>query len=364
MTDTGEAAREKGVVHLGYIDGLRGACALYIVLHHLAAAVGYVDGWFVPFIRWGGYCVAVFITISGFCLMLPVSRAGVALRGGAVRFYRKRVRRIVPPYLVALLCSVLLYPALTRGVVRFRDLVREPLLHNIAAHALLVHNWSDWTKYTFNGPLWSVAVECQIYLLFPLLVMLWHWLGARLAVGVIGAVSVTAAVLLGYHGNVHYLLLFALGMWGAACAGDPAKLRYTGALMVPCALAVVLGTMRWPLLGDVGVGALTALLLAREATEERSLVRRALMWKPLRSVGLFSYSIYLVHEVPLLFLGQHPGVTTQWSAGARYALFSVTAVPAVVGLAYLFYLLFERPFVSRHAKVAVVQERLGAAAVL
>lgn len=189
----------------------------------------------------------------------------------------------------------------------FRELLHNPLRHSIVMHALLVHNWSELTKYNFNGPLWSVAVECQIYVLFPLMVLLWHRFGAVRSVVGIGLVSCTAAVLLGYHGNVHYLLLFALGMWGAECAGDPRRLRWSAALIVPCIAGLVVGTVRWPLLGDVCVGALTALLLAREATESRSRIRQVLSWRPLRSVGLFSYSIYLMHDVPLLMLGVYHG---------------------------------------------------------
>lgn len=355
---------DKGVVHLAYIDGLRGLSALYIVFHHLASAVGYVHGWFVPFIRWGGYCVAVFITISGFCLMLPVTRAANTLRGGAPRFYWKRIRRILPPYYIALLCSILLYPTLTRGVVTFHELLHNPLRHSIVMHVLLVHNWSELTKYNFNGPLWSVAVECQIYVLFPLMVLLWHRFGAVRSVVGIGLVSCTAAVLLGYHGNVHYLLLFALGMWGAECAGDPRRLRWSAALIVPCIAGLVVGTVRWPLLGDVCVGALTALLLAREATESRSRIRQLLSWQPLRSVGLFSYSIYLMHDVPLLMLGVYMGRIGLWPAGWRYLFFASTAVPLLLGACYVFYLLFERPFVSKHAKTASVQEKLGAPPVM
>ena len=358
---TREAMREKGVVHLGYIDGLRGLCALYIVLHHMAGAIGYARGWFDYVVAWGGYCVAVFITISGFCLMLPVTRNGNVLRGGAGLFYRKRIRRILPPYYVALLLSVLVFPVLTKGAVRFTDLLHRPMLRDLWLHAVLLHNWSETTKYTFNGPLWSVAVECQIYVVFPLLVLLWRRLGARWAVACIGVVSVTAAVLLGYHGNVHYLLLFALGMWGAECAGNPSRLRYSGALLPVFTLGLVIGTVRWPLLGDVCVGALTALLLAREATESQSAVRRVLMWPPLRRLGLFSYSIYLVHDVPLLLLGASLGGLALWSPGWRYLFLAVTFVPALLGGAYLFYLAFERPFVSQHAKAATVQEKLSPA---
>lgn len=48
-----------------------------------------------------------------------------------------------------------------------------------------------------------------------------------------------------------------------------------------------------------------------------------------------------------------------WPSGWRYLFFSVTAVPLLLGACCVFYLLFERPFVSKHAKSARVQEKLG-----
>ena len=254
---------------------------------------------------------------------------------------------------------MLLLPLLSVGQVTFAGLLAPPQAHSLLMHAVLLHNWSNATKYTFNGPLWSVAVECQIYVTFPLLVALWRRLPAPLAVTCVGAVSVAASVLLGYHGNVHYLLLFALGMWAAECAGNPARLRYSAMLVLPCVAAVVLGTVRWPLLGDVGVGALTALLLARGATQSHGVLPRALAWRPLRSLGLFSYSIYLVHEVPLLLLGVYAKPLLPWTPGWDYLLLTTTAVPLVLLLAYLFYLAFERPFLSHAAKVADAQEQPG-----
>ena len=355
--------RDKGVVHLAYIDGIRGFCALYIVLQHLLGVAGYTRGWLLLIVGWGGYCVAVFITISGFCLMLPVSKNANVLRGGAGLFYKKRVRRILPPYYFVLLLSVLVYPSLTRGVVTFRDLSQGLMLRSLAAHVVLLHNWSDETKYMFNGPLWSVAVECQIYVLFPLIVLLWRRLRAPLSLSCIAVFSIGASVLLGYRGNVHFLLLFALGMWGAESAGNLARLRYGIALIPLLGVGLVLGTVRVPIVGDICVGALASILLAQWATVSQSKLRNMLSWKPLATLGSFSYSIYLVHAIPLLLLAAYGPKLAGWSPGWRYALFLVTAVPVLLGISYLFYILFERPFISHHAKTAAVREKLGSVAV-
>jgi peptidoglycan/LPS O-acetylase OafA/YrhL len=122
-------------------------------------------GW----LMYGQFPVTFFITLSGFCLMIPVIRSGV-LRGGTKGFLFGRVRRILPPYYSALVLSVfvvsnfLQYPSHT-----WYDLSLPITTKGILAHVFLVQNlhWS-WTE--INGPLWTTAIEFQIYLLFPFLV--------------------------------------------------------------------------------------------------------------------------------------------------------------------------------------------------
>ena len=106
--------------HLDHLDGVRGLAALFVVLHHawlltadhfpIAAETGLL-GLLTNWLLYGHLAVDVFIVLSGFCLILPVARSGGALAGGAAGFYRRRARRILPPYFAALTISV----ALTAG---------------------------------------------------------------------------------------------------------------------------------------------------------------------------------------------------------------------------------------------------------
>src|SRR2546421_13093474 len=93
--------------HLDYLNGLRALAALYVVLHHayltvwpvlLGKAPTGIDAALVGWLAYGHYSVSVFIVISGFCLMLPVLRNQDVIAGGSITFYRKRARRILPPY--------------------------------------------------------------------------------------------------------------------------------------------------------------------------------------------------------------------------------------------------------------------------
>ncbi|NYF53707.1 acyltransferase family protein [Tunturiibacter gelidoferens] len=87
-------------LQLDFIDGLRAIAALYILFHHALQSTGY----FPPalhFMGRGHDVVAIFITISGFYLALPLAQRG-NWNLEATRFYQKRMRRILPPYFAAI----------------------------------------------------------------------------------------------------------------------------------------------------------------------------------------------------------------------------------------------------------------------
>src|SRR6266446_573435 len=101
-------------VHRAYLDGLRAVAALYVLLHHAFLQVipnpvtdaNRLPHWFILFAQ-GNLAVDVFIVLSGFCLMLPVVSLGYEVSGGAVHFFRRRARRILPPYFAAMGLSLL-----------------------------------------------------------------------------------------------------------------------------------------------------------------------------------------------------------------------------------------------------------------
>ena len=153
---------------LSGLDGIRGLAALYVVVNHifLRAFPGYpVDGapfwagWFI----YGRFAVVVFIVLSGFSLALSPSRRGWRL-DSLPRFAHRRTRRIVPAYWAALAFSLavawLIVPPPGQGVPDVRSVVVNGLLVQNLVHAP-----------SPNRAFWSIAVEAQLYLLFPLLLL-------------------------------------------------------------------------------------------------------------------------------------------------------------------------------------------------
>src|SRR5579862_3526623 len=212
---------------LAFIEGLRGVAALYVVLTHIGSMVdpSHLSGtdskapeWLQALIRpfWFGHlAVAAFIVLSGYCLQTSLFGGKDGRIHNFRKFYARRARRILPPYYATLILSVLvsIYITSKQPGMPFSQYV-PVTQENVLAHVFMVHNFSpDW-MYKLNGVLWSIAIEWQLYILFPILVALLLKVGRVLYV----AVSALAAVaLLMYIPDaiklyVWYVPLFALGM--------------------------------------------------------------------------------------------------------------------------------------------------------
>src|SRR5207248_3761018 len=157
------------------LDGIRGLAALYVVINHvfLRAFPGYpVDhapfwaGWFI----YGRFAVVVFIVLSGFSLALSPARRGWRL-DGVSGFARRRARRILPAYWAALAFSLavawLVVPQPGQGL---------PGAKSVLVNGLLVQNIVGAPSP--NRAFWSMAVEAQLYILFPLLLLMVRRWGA------------------------------------------------------------------------------------------------------------------------------------------------------------------------------------------
>jgi peptidoglycan/LPS O-acetylase OafA/YrhL len=152
--------------HLGVLDGLRGAAILLVVWYHLSLVSGYA--WpalpAVEMFAHGGFLgVDLFFFVSGFCICYPYARAsrdGVA-RPGLRDFARRRARKILPSYVLAVAVFALVYHA------RFDGLADE--LPHVLAHLAFVHVWFPATFGSLSGPLWTLGVEVQFYVLFAFL---------------------------------------------------------------------------------------------------------------------------------------------------------------------------------------------------
>lgn len=372
----GRASAERlAPIRLPYLDGLRALAATYVVGFH--AVLGFTSKdltgpWRIlrRAFAFGHEAVAVFIVLSGYCLMLPVVRheaQGLQVELG--RFIRRRAVRILPPYFAALAGSLALLACLpilrSRSATTWDDSLPGIDANAIVAHVLLVHNWSPSLSSQINGPLWSVATEWQIYFFFPLLLLpIWRRFGVLGSLGVATVLGYLPLLLVPERATVAipwYLLLFTFGMaaaWiGFSPLPTPERLRsrvswtaWSSGLWLTC---LTLGLVAGPLwfanksLSDPLVGLATATMLVAVAGRVgRGWLLRFLEWQPLLTIGRFSFSLYLTH-LPVLALAYFAFRPLGLSAPSLTLALLALGGAASFLVAYGFYVAVERRFITQ-----------------
>ena len=359
------AGPTRAATRVPWLDGVRGAAALFVVLHHtwLTAFPYFPENhgpWWLGWAVYGHLAVAVFIVVSGFSLGLAPARRGETLTGGTKTFLRRRAWRILPPYWAALVLSMV-FVALITGPRTGATVSAK----TVAVYGLLVQDVVG--APVPNGVFWSIAIEWQIYFLFPLIL----WLGRRY--GMRAAVAVTLILVLLAHAaavNVsslaridqllpQFLGLFVLGVVAArATVFPPSRLarRVVGAGSAALAagfvgVAATVGPT-WVVdhffSVDLAVGGATAGLLLLMAAGSARPGRRFFGSRPLLFLGLFSYSVYLVHA-PLLETVWLYAVEPRHFAPLTSYFVLLATVPAVLAGCYLFFRVFEAPFLERRS---------------
>ena len=329
------------------IDGLRSVAVVPVVLFH-AGVSGFP----------GGYVgVDVFFVISGYLitsiLMRDISDKNLSI----IKFYERRARRILPALFV-MLAAVLLF-----GWVLFPPGIFVDTAESAVATVAFSSNIYFWNSlgYFSRGAeyhsllhTWSLAVEEHFYLIWPIMLVViarQRRLVCLLLVALIFAVSLAASVVLTprYPVTSFYLLptrawelmtgaLLALGAV-PAIRGRLAELAaLAGIAMI--AGAVVLYDVTTPFPGIAAVvPCLGAALVI--ATGAHTGVGRVLSWAPFVLVGQISYSLYLWHWPPLVFLRV---------AGGSLEIDPVATAGAIAFacvVAWLSWRFVERPFRDR-----------------
>jgi peptidoglycan/LPS O-acetylase OafA/YrhL len=370
-----------GSTRLRGIDALRGAAALDVVLYHAVEQGKHAlpNNLFqyplrvVQFASSFGYIgVFLFFVISGFCIHLQWARAKAAGAEPDIRFgtfWRRRIRRLYPPYIITLLLFLLLI-AWTAGI----DVTRF-FVYDLGMHLLMLHNLDPHTCYTINGVFWTLAIEEQLYLAYFLLLFIrvrWGW-------GVTIAVCLLAR--LGWMGFSHLVWLktgfgipvpeaaashwftWALGALGVEVFFGLTTLRgwsrdlrlATVLIVVASALSTYLAWIpkdtllhntSWFLIHPLwGLGFF--IVVNRTVLAEQSWLRRATLPSLVSffsTLGIFSYSIYLTHE--LVIMQSWRWVNPGWW---QLANVFVVVVPATILFAWVFFWFCEKPFMVKSA---------------
>ena len=358
------------VTHQPALDGLRGLAVAGVLLFH----GGHLTGGFLG--------VDAFFVLSGFLITTLLlaeahDRGGIALRA----FWARRARRLLPA-LACVLVAVAIY-AVWLAKPDELSTIRGDALATIGYFA----NWRAiftsrdyWSIFRTPSPLdhtWSLAIEEQFYLVWPLvvavLVRAWSRRAATIAV-LLTAVACAFASLAWtlyiydpsdpsrvYYGTdtriASILIGAALAAWFAL--RGPARTRQTRVALEAAAIgAVVLLTCAWTRLsgssntlyrGGLFVCALaTALVIAAAVHPRRGPVSKVLSFRPVCALGLISYGVYLWHWPIYVVLDESRVHLSGWPL--LFVQIAVTLAVSIVS-----YRVIEQPI--RHGRAATPAAR-------
>ena len=375
--DRREAPAPPRLVHVGALDGIRGLAVLAVMAFH--AGLSWAGGGFLG--------VDAFFVLSGYlitALLLVEYRRSRTIRLPA--FWARRARRLLPATLLLLVGVAVYAEVLTpRG-----DLAR--LRGDALATLGYVANW----RFIFEGAgyfdtlaptsplrhMWSLAVEEQFYLVWPLVAYVTlRGLRSRavlFAIAITGVVaSVAATVLLhtpgddvsrvyyGTDAKAHVILIGAcLALLGPGASWAATRRRRAATLLAGAA-GVAFSAWAWTHVDGEGSfyyqgGSLLAALavagvIAAVVSTPTAGVGRILAVRPLQAIGRISYGLYLWHWPTFLVVNRaHTGLTGPALLAARFAV--------TFALAFISYRLVEQPI--RRGRVPTVPLRVATPVVI
>jgi len=352
---------------LAYLDGLRGLAALVVVCEHaiggrLPALFGPVGLGWAELPLWpltlGLPMVYLFIALSGFGLAhgeLVRRERGVATP--LATFFGRRAWRILPTYYAAIAISLLSW-ALCGAIARQAHLPSSSFMPlsagGLLAHLLLVHDYYQAWLTQIEPPLWSIAVEVQLYLAFPFAI----WALTRFPPMLVALPPLLLLALPGWLGfgwpNLALIWLVELAPWFVGGMAAAALARRTP----PRRLWAVLGLLAAGVVAAYGLAVFQAVPAIRAVWaiavgglllglyQAPAAWWNVPTWPAWRAVGRWSYSLYVVH-FPVLALVEL-AVGRLVPAGTLHSVL-VLAVggPLACLAARLLYRYVERPSLAR-----------------
>lgn len=375
------------------LDAMRGVAAVVVVVYHalgVAPQTIYAGWqWWLPtaaawIVHFGYSGIYLFFVISGFCIHLHWARARAAgVEHPSIDFYafwKRRVRRLYPPYLAALV----LY--LGYNAYQTPPDLSPFYLWDLGLHLLMLHNVDMRTTYSINGAFWTLAIEEQLYLAYFLLLWLrirYGWARTLLvsAAARVGWLTLGRAV--GYSFGLNFPVteaaatnwfIWALGALGVEAALGVVRLpewcyRWWAAalaLLVAAGLATGLPYVDhlwwlhdagWLLMHPAwGVGFFVMVNAAVRAEQKRRLgetAQASRLMSALAGLGLISYSLYLTHLFVLM--------QWYWFGFTQFHIRTIAVVimtPLSILFAWLFFRLFERPFMTASVGMGAPKQQL------
>lgn len=288
--------------HRREIDGLRALAVLPVIFFH--AGFSAISGGFLG--------VDVFFVISGYLITTIILQEMERGEFSLKRFYARRARRILPAlFLVVFVATPFAFAWMLPS--QYEDYSRSMVA--VVAFVSNIYFWREsgyFAAESAEKPLlhtWSLGVEEQFYILFPLMLMLFWHMGRR-ALGWLLVLALCASLGLSEYASRYYVgvnfFLLPTRAWellvGALCAFAAMKnaasrhhgLSLLGLLLILVPMFTYTDAMRLPSAYSLAPVLGTALVLRYGVAGSGA--ARILSWRPFVLIGLISYSAYLWHH--------------------------------------------------------------------
>ena len=301
-------------------------------------------------IGWSG--VAVFFVISGFCIQLSYSQSS---KPDLTAFYIRRFFRLYPPYFLAILVFGLFFPYSRLLFDRWGNWVR------LFAHLLLCNNLSS-VLVGISPSYWTIPVEAQLYLLFPILLLLARRYSFAKTLWIVGIIQFSLHVITAlsfglYRPPPFWISASPFYYWFSWSIGAAIVDAYLKGQPLPF-LKVSPWLWLIPAIATSAFAAheftftffalTTGSLLARRLTKKSRDEQLSLFGRFLRVTGIYSYTIYLIHHPIVVWVTEtykrsfpgienHPGLMFSAALSSWLMIFPLAA---------LVYYLVEKPSIS------------------
>lgn len=410
---TSSAPSERNKLRLDSIDILRGIAAFSVALYHVWGhdgsypwpSIGIVPTtpeptffmYLISPMRWGYLGVSLFLVLSGFCIHLPYARkkystGSYEFKGPA--FFARRIWRLYPAYVVAvILTSVILWTSNFFPSLNTSSHLPIPTAWDFISHLTMLHGLFENQFYSIASVFWSLSLEFQLYLAYPLFLLAFRKFG-------IGK-SITFFILLSLVWRYFAIYFLGAGLISVAATGPfvtmgclPARMaewllgallaeifaknyaakdqrqRFSGKrpllillsiILFAAAIATTLSKPAWiatdPLFGLSFAFLIAAVILPNiGAVHEKhpTFISNAFI-----KLGIISYSFYLIHSqfgwIVTVFVPAAEGAVLPMILRIVFTLLSIIPI-------YYFFKWFEKPFLAPPkpgSKLYPIYNRLG-----
>lgn len=320
---------EKKLEKINSIENLRGIAALMVMLCHIGSLNHHLNLSFTINLQLG---VQLFFAISGFIIPYSMYKLNYKISNFG-KFMVRRMFRIEPPYLISILLTLFFFHWLTPNNIHFTWV--DILLH--IGYLIPFFLSAQWISHVY----WTLAIEYQFYLImgliFPLLILYNKYVSVVLCFLLLFFTYIQFPMLKDSEMIYHHLHHFSIGIFTFLFVIKRINKK-----------DYILGLILYFILGKLMISYTHATISILSSLSILFLTKKNYFGT---FFGSISYSLYITHSITLFIIAESMKFIFSLTVPAINILALILVSFLCIGVAYLFYLLFELPFLRISKKI-------------